>query len=314
MRLLTYDRGGTWTPGLAIGERIVDAGDAGIAAGLLESNGERWRSNRLVLDLDTRERDALVQAAGELAQSEQRSSARDAARLGPPIVDPEKIICLGLNYRDHAAETGFEQPLAPMLFAKYRNSLAGHDHPIRVPAVTDAADYEGELAVVIGRQCSRVPPGAALDYVAGAMAFNDVSARDLQFRTSQWLAGKALDTFAPCGPDLVLSDEIGDLQQLDIATRLNGKTMQSANTADMIFSVSETVAFLSELMTLQAGDIIATGTPAGVGYTRTPPISLRHGDIVEVEIQRIGTLRNTISVETTPTPRTALVSLERTGR
>jgi 2-keto-4-pentenoate hydratase/2-oxohepta-3-ene-1,7-dioic acid hydratase in catechol pathway len=314
MRLLTYDRGGTWTPGLAVGDRIVHAADAGVAAGLLDSNSGLWQSNRAVLGLDLPKREALEQAAGELAQRESRSNARDAARLGPPIVDPEKIICLGLNYRDHADETGFEPPPAPMLFAKYRNSLTGHGHPIRVPAVTEAADYEGELAVVIGRRCARVPPGDALDYVAGAMAFNDVSARDLQFRTSQWLAGKALDTFAPCGPELVLSDEMGEPQQLDITTRLNGETVQSANTSDMIFSVAETVAFLSELMTLEPGDIIATGTPSGVGYTRTPPISLHHGDIVEVEIQRIGTLRNSVSVEDAPSPRNALISLERSGR
>jgi len=146
------------------------------------------------------------------------------------------------------------------------------------------------------------------------MAFNDVSARDLQFRTSQWLAGKALDTFAPCGPELVLSDEVGDVQQLEIATRLNGEVMQSANTADMIFSIAETIAFLSQLMTLEPGDIIATGTPAGVGYTRTPSVSLRDGDVVEVEIQGIGTLRNTVRVEQTPARRTALVSLERSGQ
>jgi 2-keto-4-pentenoate hydratase/2-oxohepta-3-ene-1,7-dioic acid hydratase in catechol pathway len=314
MRLLTYDGGGTWTPGIAVGDRIVDAGDAGTAAGLLGSTSERWQSNRAVLELDAPGREALALAATELAHTEHRSRARERIRLGPPIADPEKIICLGLNYRDHITETGFEPPRAPMLFAKYRNSLTGHDSAIRVPAVTDAVDYEGELAVVIGRRCARVTPGDAIGYVAGAMPFNDVSARDLQFRTSQWLAGKALDTFAPCGPELVLCDEIGDLQQLDIAARLNGRTMQSANTADMTFSIGEIVAFLSELMTLEAGDIIATGTPAGVGYTRTPPVRLNDGDIVEVEIEGIGTLRNTVSVEQPPSPRTALVSLERGGR
>jgi 2-keto-4-pentenoate hydratase/2-oxohepta-3-ene-1,7-dioic acid hydratase in catechol pathway len=288
MRLVTYDKhdgGGEPAAGVLLGDEIAPAG-ASVRDALRAGTPVRYGDERIPLS---------------------------AVRLLPPVPDPEKIICLGLNYRAHAAETGFEPPRAPMLFAKYRNSLAGHDSAICIPAVTDAVDYEGELAVVIGRRCARVTPGDALDYVAGAMPFNDVTARDLQFRTSQWLAGKALDTFAPCGPDLVLSDEIGDLQQLEIATRLNGETMQSANTADMIFSVAETVAFLSELMTLEPGDIIATGTPAGVGYTRTPPISLRDGDIVEVEIQGVGTLRNTISVESTMSPRTALVSLERSG-
>jgi 2-keto-4-pentenoate hydratase/2-oxohepta-3-ene-1,7-dioic acid hydratase in catechol pathway len=314
MRLLTYDRGGTWAPGIGVGDRIVDAGAAGLAAGLLDPDGEPWRSNRAVLELDASGRAALARAADDLARNQRHSTARDAVRLGPPIADPEKIICLGLNYRDHATETGFEQPPAPLLFAKYRSSLIGHGAAIRIPAVTDAADYEGELAVVIGRRCARTTPGDALDYVGGAMAFNDVSARDLQFRTSQWLAGKALDTFAPCGPELVLSDEVGDVQQLEIATRLNGEVMQSANTADMIFSIAETIAFLSQLMTLEPGDIIATGTPAGVGYTRTPSVSLRDGDVVEVEIQGIGTLRNTVRVEQTPARRTALVSLERSGQ
>jgi len=204
------------------------------------------------------------------------------------------VICLGLNYRDHANETGLAEPQTPLLFAKYRNSLIGDSSPIRLPRDTQAVDFEGELAIVIGRRGKGFPAADALDYVAGAMAFNDVSARQLQFRTSQWLPGKALDTFAPCGPELVLADELGDLQNLDVATRVNGETMQAANTASMIFTIAETVAFIAGLMTLEPGDIIATGTPAGVGYTRTPPIELEDGDRVEVEIEGIGALSNPV--------------------
>jgi len=214
-------------------------------------------------------------------------------RLGPPIPDPEKIICLGLNYRSHAEEAGLSVPKVPILFAKYRNALTGPTSPIILPGISEEIDYEGELAVVVGKQCKNVAVEEALDYVAGYMAFNDVSARDLQMRTGQWLSGKTLDTFAPCGPALVIN-EISDPQDLDISTRVNGQTLQQSNTRNMIFSVAETLAYISQLMTLEPGDIIATGTPEGVGFKRNPPIFLRHGDVVEVEIEGIGALRNPV--------------------
>jgi 2-keto-4-pentenoate hydratase/2-oxohepta-3-ene-1,7-dioic acid hydratase in catechol pathway len=217
----------------------------------------------------------------------------EGIHLGPPIPDPDKIICLGLNYRRHAAEAGLPFPEVPSLFAKYRNSLTGPTSPIILPSISEQIDYEAELAVVIGKPCRNIASAQALDYVAGYMAFNDVSARDLQFHTGQWLAGKALDTFGPCGPALVIN-EIEDPQALDICTRLNGKTLQQANTSDMAFSVAEALAFISQLMTLEPGDIIATGTPEGVGFKRNPPIFLHHGDVVEVEVERIGTLRNPV--------------------
>jgi 2-keto-4-pentenoate hydratase/2-oxohepta-3-ene-1,7-dioic acid hydratase in catechol pathway len=198
-----------------------------------------------------------------------------------------------LNYRRHAEEAGLPLPEVPSLFAKYRNSLTGPTSPIVLPGMSEQIDYEAELAVVIGKGCRNIKSAQALHYVAGYMALNDVSARDLQFRTGQWLAGKALDTFAPCGPALVIN-EIDDPQSLNICTRLNGQTLQQANTNDMAFSVAETVAFITQLMTLEPGDIVATGTPEGVGFKRNPPVFLHHGDMVEVEIEKIGTLRNPV--------------------
>jgi 2-keto-4-pentenoate hydratase/2-oxohepta-3-ene-1,7-dioic acid hydratase in catechol pathway len=182
----------------------------------------------------------------------------------------------------------------PIVFAKFRNSLAGPADPIVLPEVSEAVDYEAELAVVIGRHCRAVQADDALDYVAGAMAFNDVSARDLQMQTGQWTMGKAVDTFAPCGPALVLMDEIDDLQDLRVEARVNGKTVQSGSTASMIFSVAQIIEFISRVMTLEPGDIIATGTPAGVGISRTPPLLLSPEDVVEVEIEGLGLLANPV--------------------
>jgi 2-keto-4-pentenoate hydratase/2-oxohepta-3-ene-1,7-dioic acid hydratase in catechol pathway len=190
-------------------------------------------------------------------------------------------------------ETGLATYPVPILFAKYRNTLTGPTSPIRLSRLSKETDYEGELAVVIGKRCRNVTADDSLDYVAGYMAFDDVSARDLQFRTSQWLSGKTLDTFAPCGPALVLN-EIRDPQNLNISTLLNGQTLQQGNTRNMIFSVIETIAYISQLMTLEPGDIIATGTPEGVGYKRNPPLYLHDGDVVEVQVEGIGALRNPV--------------------
>ncbi|HWI21561.1 MAG TPA: fumarylacetoacetate hydrolase family protein [Baekduia sp.] len=215
--------------------------------------------------------------------------------LGPPVTDPAKIICLGLNYRDHAAEANLPEPAAPMIFAKFANSLVGPTDDVVIPRVSKQVDYEVELGVVIGRTAKDVPADEALEYVAGVTVVNDVSARDLQTATSQWGAGKAIDTFAPCGPELVFLDEIEDIQSLRLQTRVNGKTVQDGNTHEQIFPVAETIAFLTTFMTLEPGDIIATGTPAGVGMSRTPPLWLKEGDVVETEIESIGVLRNTFT-------------------
>lgn len=214
--------------------------------------------------------------------------------FGPPIPDPDKILCIGLNYREHARESGLEVPSVPVVFAKFRNSLIGPGAPIDLPAISQQIDYEGELAVVIGRRCKNVPVTDALSVVAGYSVFNDVSARDLQLQVSQWTVGKAIDTFAPMGPGVVPAHLIPDPQELELVTRVNGQVVQQSSTADMIFSVAEIIAHLTRSMTLEPGDIIATGTPSGVGFKRDPALFLKSGDVVEVEISSIGLLSNPV--------------------
>jgi acylpyruvate hydrolase len=217
-----------------------------------------------------------------------------SVELGPPVPDPDKIICIGVNYADHASEAGLARTEVPLFFAKFRNSLTGPTSPILLPRASSQIDYEGELAVIIGTRCKEVSEQEALQYVAGYTIMNDVSARDLQMQTSQYIAGKALDTFAPMGPGMVLAYAISDPQALLLTTRVNGQVVQHASTASMIFSVAAIISFLSSLMTLEPGDIIATGTPSGVGFKRTPPLFLRDGDVVEVEIEGIGQLHNPV--------------------
>jgi 2-keto-4-pentenoate hydratase/2-oxohepta-3-ene-1,7-dioic acid hydratase in catechol pathway len=231
-------------------------------------------------------------ATGQVSEGEPVPLER--VRLRAPVPRPGKVICIGLNFRDHAEESGLPLPEVPILFPKYANSVIGPGDPIVLPPETSEPDYEAELGVVIGRRASRVSEGDALSYVAGYTCMNDVSARDLQNRTSQWMLGKAIDTFLPCGPWLVTAGEIPDPQDLAIGLRLNGEQLQSSTTAQMVFGVAELVAFISRTLTLEPGDLIATGTPPGVGFARKPPIWLRDGDRVEVEIEGIGTLANPV--------------------
>jgi 2-keto-4-pentenoate hydratase/2-oxohepta-3-ene-1,7-dioic acid hydratase in catechol pathway len=222
--------------------------------------------------------------------------------IGPVIPDPEKIICFGLNYRKHAEETGNPLPKVPTLFPKYRNSLIANGQQIVLPRNNPGnVDYENELTIVIGKRCKYVTEAEALSYVAGYTIMNDVSARDLQMQTSQWGAGKAVDTFAPLGPVLIPASEIGDPQNLAIKTRLNGQVMQDSNTSDMVFSCAQLIAFASNFMTLEPGDVLATGTPEGVGFSRKPPVFMKDGDIIELEIEKIGILRNPV-VSKVPVP------------
>jgi 2-keto-4-pentenoate hydratase/2-oxohepta-3-ene-1,7-dioic acid hydratase in catechol pathway len=292
MRLVTYDADGNWRAGVLIQNRIVDSLAAARAAGIV-TEGDPV-TNRAIIQWPREQQMQLEESARALsaAGSANVFSPEDTT-LGPPIPDPDKIICLGLNYRSHVQETGLATYQVPILFAKFPNSLAGPTRPILLPRLSEEIDYEGELAVVIGKRGKEIGRAQALEHVAGYMALNDVSARDLQFQTGQWLSGKALDTFAPCGPALVIH-EIQDPQSLQLSTRLNGQTLQHGNTRDMIFPIVEIISYISQLLTLEPGDIIATGTPEGVGFKRNPPIFLRHGDIVEVEVEGIGTLRNPV--------------------
>ena len=233
-------------------------------------------------------RDADRQPGGETV-------SLDEVRLRAPITRPQKIIAIGLNYEDHAAETGGEIPEKPIVFAKYPNTIIGPGEPIRIPPITEQADYEAELAVVIGRPAKNVSEEEALEYVFGYMNGNDVSSRDLQFSEGgQWTRSKSIDTFAPIGPYIATRDEVPDPQNLYIRCILNGEVVQDGTTSDMIFSVAELVSFLSHGMTLMPGDIILTGTPAGVGFARDPQLFLKAGDEVSIEIEGLGTLTNPV--------------------
>jgi len=206
---------------------------------------------------------------------------------------PQKIVCVGLNYRDHAEEQGVELPERPLLFAKWPNTLIAAGEAIRIPSISKNVDYEAELGVVIGRRASHVSVDDALGFVRGYVVANDVSGRDLQFSDGQWVRGKSLDTFLPVG-ELVPASEVPDPQSLPIRAILNGQTMQDSNTSNQIFGVAEVIAFVSQAITLEPGDLIITGTPAGVGAFRTPPVWLEPGDEITIEIDGLGRLTNPV--------------------
>jgi 2-keto-4-pentenoate hydratase/2-oxohepta-3-ene-1,7-dioic acid hydratase in catechol pathway len=217
-------------------------------------------------------------------------------RLGPPVARPSKIVCLGINYAAHGSEGGFKRPERPILFAKTPNALNGPFDPIVLPRFSGQIDWEVELAVVIGREGKRIPRERALDYVAGYTVMNDVSGREAQFNDPgrQWLRGKSFDTFAPLGPALATADEVGDPGDLALEALVDGVVMQSDRTGNMIFDVPAIIEFVSQDITLVPGDIVATGTPSGVGHFRTPPLELRAGNTVECRIEKIGAIRNPV--------------------
>lgn len=217
---------------------------------------------------------------------------RNKVKLGAPVLKPGKIICVGTNYRDHVAEMKTELPSYPVLFAKFSNAIIGPEDAIEKPAVTNELDYEVELAVVIGKEAKTVTEEEALDFVAGYTIANDISARDLQKRTPQWLQGKTLDRSTPIGPWLVTTDELANPAKLTISSKVNGSLRQASNTEELIFSIPYLISFISELMTLSPGDIILTGTPDGVGFAQSPPSFLQKGDHVSLEIEGIGRLEN----------------------
>ena len=216
-------------------------------------------------------------------------------RLLPPVVAPSKIVCMGLNYREHAAEAGLDPPETPTFFAKFSNALAPPDAEVELPRFSEKVDYEAEVAFVIGRRCKDVEEADALDVIAGYTLLNDLSARDYQFMTPQWLPGKVFDGSAPCGPALVTPDEAGPHDGIEISLTLNGETMQSASTSDLIHGVPALVAYLSKLMTLEPGDIVSTGTPAGVGSVRQPHVWLKPGDVCVVESPTLGRLETRLT-------------------
>jgi 2-keto-4-pentenoate hydratase/2-oxohepta-3-ene-1,7-dioic acid hydratase in catechol pathway len=212
-----------------------------------------------------------------------------------PIDRPGKIICVGLNYRDHAEEQGVDLPTAPLLFAKWQNALIGPGEPIVIPPIVTKTDYEAELGVVIGSTVGRVSAENALEAVAGYICVNDVSARDLQFADGQWTRGKSPDTYCPVGPQLVPRDDVADPQKLAIRAVLNGETMQSSTTANMVFGVADLIAYITQTVTLEPGDLIATGTPAGVGAFRDPKVFMQPGDEITIEIEGLGSLTNPVT-------------------
>ena len=242
----------------------------------------------------------MMRAAADLAN---RPSAvkypASQAKYHAPIVDPRKIICVGLNYKDHAAESGSPIPKEPILFSKYPTALIGHGQSIVLPKVSQEVDYEAEFVIVIGKKGRHLTPTNAMDHVAGYTVGHDVSARDWQLRKDgkQWMVGKTFDTFAPCGPNLVTKDEVPDPLKLPIRLKLNGQIMQNSNTNQMIFGVVELLTYLSQVITLEPGDLIYTGTPPGVGVARKPPVFMKDGDVAEVEIEGLGVLRNPVVQE-----------------
>ncbi len=280
MRLVTYEDGSGQDAGVLVDDEIV-------RLSALDAPASTVRGLLGALDAEG------LAALGELATATADRTAVDSVQLLPPVPDPEKIICMGLNYRDHAEEAKQEIPEHPRWFAKFANSLIGAGADVVLPAAhAEFVDYEAELAVVIGRPAHEVNEAEALDHVAGAMPLNDVSARDLQLQNPLWTAGKAIETFAPCGPALVTMDEIDDIQDLRLWTRINDEVVQEGRTAEMIFTVAETIAWLSRTMTLVPGDIIATGTPAGVGGFKGQ--FLREGDTVEVGVEGLGAVGNPV--------------------
>jgi 2-keto-4-pentenoate hydratase/2-oxohepta-3-ene-1,7-dioic acid hydratase in catechol pathway len=266
MKLVTYDAGSGPRAGIQTDNGILDAGFATV--------GELLRSGK------------APEPSGDPVGD---------ARLLPPVTDPEKIICIGLNYLSHAQEQGAEPPETPTIFAKYRNALAAPGTPVRLPPYSSKVDYEAEVAFVIGRRAKDVGEADALDHVAGYMLLNDLSARDMQFATPQWMPGKIFDGAAPCGPWLVTPDEAGAHDAIEIRLTLNGEEMQSGTTADLVHSIPALVAYLSKLMTLEPGDVVSTGTPAGVGSLRDPRVWLKAGDEVVVESPTLGRLETTLA-------------------
>ncbi len=284
MRFVTFSKGGKPVVGVRQGDTIVDLSVA--APRLPKTLAEILAGGRVAM--------AGIRVALNKPRKGSALKAR-SAKLLPPIPNPGKIICVGLNYRDHAAETGNPLPTYPVIFTRFNNTLTPHDGKMPVPKASAMLDYEAELAVIIGKKGRNVSKDKALGLVGGYSCFNDGSVRDYQMKTSQFTLGKNFDGTGGFGPDVVTPDELPKgAHGLKIMCRLNGKTLQDGTTADLVFDVASLIAELSTVMTLEPGDVIITGTPAGVGFTRNPKIFMKPGDVCEVEIEKIGVLRNKI--------------------
>ncbi|MEE2821550.1 MAG: fumarylacetoacetate hydrolase family protein [Acidobacteriota bacterium] len=279
-------------------DKIIDLGQAGKL--ILDSNTPLLDASDLKSWLSHGK--VAIESSNEVLKALERGSTMDTAvidrkddvRLLAPIPNPGKIIAIGLNYRDHAEEQDIPLPQNPMIFAKFTSSLAGPDDAIQLPDISKKVDPEAELCVVMLESGKSFSREEAREAIAGYTIGNDVSARDLQFSDRQWVRGKSCDTFAPCGPFLVTEEELGDPHQLDIKLYLNGNIQQSSNTSNLIFDCYTLVSFISQTITLETGDLIFTGTPGGVGVFQDPPVFLKSGDVVDVVIEKIGTLRNTV--------------------
>lgn len=281
MKLVTYEIASRRGVGLLKNNAIVDLTAAGLPASMLEF---------IAGGTSTLQRAAAI---------DKPLLPLDEVKLLAPVPDPQKIVAIGLNYMDHCREQNVAVPTSPLVFAKFPSSIIGPEDAIRYnPALTSQVDWEAELGVIIGKRARFVDRAEALTYVFGYTPLNDVSARDLQFGDRQWVRGKSLDTFCPIGPAIVTADEIHDPQALHILSRVNGVIMQNSSTSEMIFPVDELIAFLSNAFTLEPGDIIATGTPDGVGVFRNPKVFLQNGDRVEIEIEKIGLLSNPVKTIT----------------
>jgi acylpyruvate hydrolase len=303
MKFVTYSWKKHAALGALVNERVVDLhrahraavarpGDADELAtdllGLLHGGERSMRAARRALEF------AEGLSAADLAEMSQSESE---VEFLAPIPRPGKVVCVGLNYRSHLAEIGEPAPEYPILFDKPGTSVIGHGQSIVLPRVSREVDFEGELAVVIGRRGKYIPEEDALAYVAGYTCANDVSANDIEFRTSQWTSGKMLDTFCPLGPALATADEIPDPGSLRLKTLVNGRTVQDETTSDMLFSVPFLISYVSSLATLEPGDMILTGTPAGIGCNQKPQVFLRAGDRISVRIEGVGTLTNPVAAE-----------------
>lgn len=284
MRLISYQSSAGPRIAALRGEKYVDLAAANLP-----------RSMRELLALG----EAGLRRAADAAATGRELQPAEIQKLLAPVHDARKVICVGLNYADHARESGATPPDEPVLFNKFPTALRGHGEPIILPRVSHEVDYEAELVVVIGRGGRHIAREQALEHVAGYCPGHDVSARDWQLRKpgKQWLLGKTFDTFAPCGPALVTRDEVSNPGKLAIRMRLNGETMQDSNTDQFIFPVEELIAYISQVCTLEPGDLIFTGTPPGVGFARQPPRFLKPGDVAEVEIEGLGVLRNPVAAE-----------------